>query len=251
VLKQLIQDRMLKFEAHNYADRVTDDQVDRYIQNLEQNNHLTDDQLRQQLQADGVSYAEFRNRMREQVEAMTMIDKEVRQKVIVPESEIRAYYDSHLADFTTTDEKYQLAQILVAVPKNATPQQVAQLHAKALAIRKQAAKGADFGQLAMEYSDDDSKTKGGELGVFSPSDLNDQVAAGIKHLKVGQISQVIQTKYGFHIIKVEDHQVPGVQPLNQVRNQIRDKIQTAQSRDDFQKWVDTDLAKQHYVETLQ
>jgi parvulin-like peptidyl-prolyl isomerase len=189
--------------------------------------------------------------MREQVEAMTMIDKEVREKVVVPESEIEAYYNDNRADFTVTDEKYQLAQILVAVPKNATPQQVAQLRSKALAIHKQAVKGADFGQLAMEYSDDDSKTKGGELGQFSPNDLNDQVAAGIKGLKAGQISQVIQTKYGFHIIKVEDHQVPGVQPLSQVRNQIRDKIQTAQSRGNFEKWVDTDLAKQHYVETLQ
>jgi hypothetical protein len=50
---------------------------------------------------------------------------------------------------------------------------------------------------------------------------------------------------------VEDHQVPGVAPLSQVRNQIRDKIQTQESRGDFEKWVDTDLAKQHYVETLQ
>jgi peptidyl-prolyl cis-trans isomerase SurA len=251
VLKQLIQDRMLKSEAHNYADRVTDDEIDRYIANLEQTNHISDEQLHAQLKADGVSDAEFRNRMREQVEAMTMIDKEVRQKVAVPESEIAGYYQTHLADFTITDEKYQLAQILIAVPKNASPQQVNALHDKALAVRKQAVKGADFGALALQYSDDDSKTKGGELGEFSPGDLNDQVAAGIKNLKTGDISGVIRTKYGFHIIKVEQHQTPGVQPLNQVRGEIRDKIQSEQSRGEFEKWVDTDLAKQHYVETLQ
>src|SRR5271170_743356 len=62
VLKQLIQDRMLKSEAHNYADRVTDDEIDRYIQNLEQTNHITDDQLHAQLKSEGVSDAEFRNR---------------------------------------------------------------------------------------------------------------------------------------------------------------------------------------------
>ena len=77
---------MLKSEARGYADRVTDEEIDRYIQNLEQTNHITDEQLHQQLKTDGVSDAEFRNRMREQVEAMTMIDKEVRQKVMVPES---------------------------------------------------------------------------------------------------------------------------------------------------------------------
>ncbi|HEX4210641.1 MAG TPA: peptidylprolyl isomerase [Candidatus Binataceae bacterium] len=251
VLKQLIQDRMLKSEAHNYADRVTDDEIDRYVQNLEQTNHITDEQLHAQLKSDGVSDAEFRNRMREQVEAMTMIDKEVRQKVVVPESAIAGYYQTHLADFTIADEKYQLAQILVAVRKNASPQQISALRDKAEAVRKQAVKGADFGALALQYSDDDSKNKGGELGVFSPNDLNDQVAAGIKNLKTGDISPVIRTKYGFHIIKVEMHQKPGVQPLSEVRGQIRDKIQSEQSRGEFEKWVDTDLAKQHYVETLQ
>ena len=251
VLKQLIQDRMLKSEARGYADRVTDEEIDRYIQNLEQTNHITDEQLHQQLKTDGVSDAEFRNRMREQVEAMTMIDKEVRQKVVVPEAEITAYYKSHLSDFTVTDEKFQLAQILISVPKNATPQQIIDLRDKALAIRKQAVKGTDFSALALQYSDDDSKNKGGELGIFSPNDLNDQVAAGIKNLKTGDISDVIRTKYGFHIIKVEMHQTPGVQPLSEVRNQIRDRIQTEQSRGEFEKWVDTDLAKQHYVETLQ
>ena len=120
-----------------------------------------------------------------------------------------------------------------------------------MAVRKQAMKGTDFGALALQYSDDDSKNKGGELGVFSPNDLNDQVAAGIRNLKTGDISDVIRTKYGLHIIKVEMHQTPGVQPLNEVRNQIRDRIQTEQSRGEFEKWVDTDLAKQHYVETLQ
>lgn len=251
VLKQLIQDRMLKSEAHNYADRVTDDEIDRYIQNLEQTNHITDDQLHAQLKSEGVSDAEFRNRMREQVEAMTMIDKEVRQKVVVSESEIKHYYEDNPSEFTVTDEKYQLAQILIAVPKNAPPQQVIALRQKAEAVREQAAKGGDFGALALQYSDDDSKTKGGELGGFSPNDLNDQVAAGIKNLKTGDISGVIHTKYGFHIIKVEAHQTPGLQPLNQVRGQIRDKIQSAESRGEFEKWVDTDLAKQHYVETLQ
>ncbi|HUN57061.1 MAG TPA: peptidylprolyl isomerase [Candidatus Binataceae bacterium] len=251
ILKQLIQDRMLKSEAHNYADRVTDDEIDRYIQNIEQTNHITDDQLHAQLKSEGVSDAEFRERMREQVEAMTMIDKEVRQKIEVSDSEIKHYYEDNPGEFTITDEKYQLAQILIAVPKNASPQQVIALRDKAEAVRKQAVKGADFGGLALQYSDDDSKTKGGELGEFSPSDLNDQVAAGIRNLKPGDISQVIRTKYGFHIIKVEAHQTPGLQPLNEVRGQIRDKIQSAQSRGEFEKWVDTDLAKQHYVETLQ
>jgi parvulin-like peptidyl-prolyl isomerase len=60
-----------------------------------------------------------------------------------------------------------------------------------------------------------------------------------------------RTKYGFHIVKVEQHQLPGTKPLDQVRGQIREKLMTEQAKDAFQKWVATDLIKQHYVETLQ
>ncbi len=243
---------MIEQEAEKYASKVDDDEVDRYIQNLEQQNHMTDQQLHAQLTAQNVSYDEFRGKIRKQIEAMTMIDREVRQKIVIPENEIDIYYKDNPDEFTTTEEKFTLAQILISVPAGATPQQVEALRQKADDAHAQAVKkGADFGSLALQYSDDDSKTKGGELGEFSPGDLNDAVLAAIKNSKDGEISPVVKTKYGFHIVKVEQHQLPGVKPLDQVRGQIREKMMTEQAKDEFQKWIATDLIKQHYVETLQ
>jgi peptidyl-prolyl cis-trans isomerase SurA len=251
-LKNAIAQRMIEQEAEKYASKIDDDQVDRYIQNLEQQNHITDQQLHAQLTAQNVSYDEFRAKIRKQVEAMTMIDREVRQKIVIPEKEIDQYYKDNPDEFTTTEEKFTLAQILISVPAGATPQQVEALRHKADDVRQQAVKkGGDFGGLALQYSDDDSKTKGGELGEFSPGDLNDAVLAAIKNSKDGEISPVVKTKYGFHIVKVEQHQLPGVKPLDQVRGQIREKMMTEQAKDAFQKWIETDLIKQHYVETLQ
>ncbi len=250
-LKNAIEQKLLEQEATKYASKVDEDEVDRYISNLEQQNHITDAQLRAQLQSQNISYDDFRAKIRKQVEAMTMIDREVRQKIVIPENEIQIYYRNNPDEFTTTQEKFKLAQILIAVPDNASPQQVAVARERAEEIRKQAAKsGADFGSLALQYSDDDSKTKGGELGEFSPGDLNDAVLAAIKNSKDGDISPVVRTKYGFHIVKVEQHQTPGLQPLDQVRGKIRDTLMTEQSRETFQKWLDTELIKQHYVETL-
>ena len=93
-----------------------------------------------------------------------------------------------------------------------------EVHAKAVKS------GADFGALALEYSDDDSKTKGGELGEFAPDDLNDAVLAAIKNSKAGDISQVVKTKYGFHIVKVEEHQTPGLAATGPGRGKIRDNF---------------------------
>ena len=70
----------------------------------------------------------------------------------------------------------------------------------------------------------------------------------IEPLKDGDISDVVRTKYGFHIVKVEEHEMPGLQPLDDVKNIIRDKMMTEQAQGKFQNWIDQDL-KRHYVET--
>jgi peptidyl-prolyl cis-trans isomerase SurA len=211
---------------------------------------MSDQQLRAQLQSQGVSYDDFRKQVFQQVEAITMIDREIREKIQIPDSEVAAYSKDHPEEFNVSEEKFQLAQILIAVPENATPQQVAAAQQKATSVREQALKGKDFGALARQYSDDDSKSKGGELGEFAPGDLNDQIAAAVKDTKTGGITPLIHTKYGFHIIKVEAHQEPGEQSLAAVKDQIRDKLLNDQSKARFDQWLDQDLAKQHDVEIM-
>ena len=251
-LKNAIAQRLLEQEAGKFASKVDDDEVDRYIRNLEEQNHITDEQLHAQLRGQNISYDDFRAKVRKQVEAMTMIDQEVRQKIVIPEDEIEAYYKDHSEEFTATDEKFKLAQILISAPADATPQQLDQLQAKADDVHKQAIKkDADFAGLALKYSDDDSRSKGGDLGEFSPGDLNDAVLAAVKNSRDGDISPVVRTKYGFHNVKVEQHQLPGLKPLAQVRGQIREKLMTDRAKLAFEKWLDSDLIKQHYVETLQ
>ena len=250
MLKELIAQQLLDQEASKYADRVDESEVDRFIQQIENQNHLTDAQLRAQLQAEGTSYEAFRKNAFKQVEAMEMVQREVRAKIQVPESEIEAYYKNHPDEFTVNQEKYRLAQILIAVAPDAPPDKVAAAQKKAAQVRALAVKGKDFGELARQYSEDDSKDKGGELGEFNPADLNDQIAAAIKQTKPGDIAPLVHTRYGFHVIKVEEHQQPGEQPLAAVRDQIHDKLVNQQAKDKFEQWVDQDLARQHDIETV-
>ena len=249
-LKQLIAQQLLDEESQKYADRVDDAEVDHFIQQIEERNHLTDAQLRTQLQAEGTSYEAFRKNAFKQVEAIEMVQREVREKIQVPDSDIEAYYKSHPEEFTVTQEKYRLAQILIAVPADAPSDKVAAAQKTAVEVRTMAVKGKDFGELARQYSNDDSKTKGGELGEFNPNDLNDQIAAAVKQTKPGDIAPLVHTHYGFHVIKVEEHQEPGEQPLAVVKDEIHDKLVNEQAKDRFDQWVDQDLAKQHDIETL-
>jgi peptidyl-prolyl cis-trans isomerase SurA len=249
-VKALIGEKLLEQEVKKYDDKVDESQVDKYITQLRTDKHLSDAEFRAQLQASGMSYDELRKRARLDLEKAMMIEQEVRAKINVPDADVKAYYDAHKADFTITKERLKLAQILIALPPNPTPAQVSAAQKKAAMVRARALKGDDFGDLARLYSDDDSKSNGGELGWFAPSDVMDQILTAVKPLKPGQVSAPVRTVHGIHIVKLEEHEVPGVVPLSEVKAQIRAQLIDQQSAAQLEKWVDSDLVKQHYVETM-
>jgi parvulin-like peptidyl-prolyl isomerase len=249
-LRGLIDQKLLDAEVKKYANKIDAAQVDRYIQELRNDKHMTEADFRKALMQSGISYDQFRQHAREQLERAMMIDQEVRERIDVPASDIKAYYDEHQDEFRISQERLKLAQVLIAVEPDAPPAQVSAAHKKVEEIREQAVKGTSFGDLARRYSDDQSKTKGGELGWFKPADVMDVILAAVKNLKPGQISQVVRTKYGFHVLKLEDHEVPGVEPLAKVSDQIRAKVIDEKMQSKLLSWVETDLAKRHYVETM-
>ena len=250
VLKGVISERLLESEIKKYKNQVEDRQIDDYIANFEQSNGLTDAQLRAQLQAQGHSYQDFRKHARLEMQKMLMIQKEVRARVSISPAEVKAYYDSHPDEFRVGKERFKLAQILIAVPPNATPAQIDAARAKAESIRNQLLKGADFNAMARQYSDDDSKSQGGELGEFSRGEMIDQIQAAIDKLKPGEISPPIQSEHGFHLVKLEAHDEVGVKPFSEVSAQIRERLVSQKAERQFAAWVNNDLVKQHYVETF-
>jgi peptidyl-prolyl cis-trans isomerase SurA len=249
-VKALIGEKLLEQEVKKYDEKIDEDQVDKYINQLRLDRHMTDTQFREQLQASGMSYDELRKRARLDLEKAMMIEQEVRAKIDVPDANVKAYYDSHKADFTITKERLKLAQIMIALPKNPTAAQVAAAQKKATAVRARVAKGDDFGDLARIYSDDDSKSNGGELGWFAPADVNDDILAAVKPLKPGEVSAPVRTSHGIHVVKLEEHEVPGLVPLSEVKAQIRSQLVDDQAATQLKKWVESDLVKQHYVETM-
>ncbi len=249
-LKALISQKLLEKEIEQYSSKVDEEQIDNYIDTIRRDKHMTPDQFKAALAQSGLSMDDFRKHAREELEKEMMIREQVRQRVNISNADIQTYYDEHKADFTVTTEKLKLAQILIGVPQNATPQQVALLQVKADKIRKEAASGVDFSDLARKYSDDVSRNSGGELGWFAPGDIMDQVYAAVKNLKPGEVSQVIRTSHGFHILKLEEHQVPGVRPLDEVKGEIRNQLINERANAQLQSWIETDLVKQHDVETF-
>jgi len=247
-LKAVLTQMMLEQELKKYEDKVEEGQVDRYIAELEQEKGINDQQLRESLMQNNINYDDFRKHQRQELEKQMMFSEQVRDKVVVTPEEYQAYYNAHKDEFTVTQERYKLAQILIAVPKTATADQVAAAKAKADELRKRALAGENFGNLAAQFSDDMSKSQNGELGEFSPDEISSRILAAIKNLKPGQTSEVIRTKHGFHIMRVEAHLVPGLMPLADVKDRIRGEIVQQKAGGQFEQWVETELPKQHDVE---
>jgi len=249
-LRELVKEKCLEAETKSFEGQVSEDQVDKFVDNIREKNGLSEEQFKQQLLASGASYEDFRKHARLELEKMMMLDKDVRSKVQVSDSEVKAYYDAHPEEFMVKTERYRLAQILIAVAPNAPPADIAAATAKAKEVDKRAIAGDDFGQLAAQFSDDESKSKGGELGYFAPDEILDEIKAAIAKLKPGEVSNVIQTSHGFHVIKLEEHEQPGVKPQVVVNEEIRDKLIDAKAKDSFGGWLDQDLIKNHHVESF-
>jgi peptidyl-prolyl cis-trans isomerase SurA len=249
-LKQVIEAKLLESESKSFEGQVDEGQVDKFIERMREQNNLTEEQFRRQLQNQGTNYEDFRKRARFELEKMMMLDRDVRSKVTVSDAEVKDYYRAHLADYSNTSERYRLAQILIAIAPSAPPAEIAAAKSKAEKVRARAAKGEDFAGLAAQFSDDDSKSKRGELGYFAPDEMIDEIKAAVVGLKAGEISPLVQTSHGFHLLKLEAHELAGPKPLDQVKEDIREKLTDAKAKEHFQQWIDEDLVKGHHVESF-
>lgn len=159
-----------------------------------------------------------------QVNYVLVPEDAVRSQVKVSDAEIQQYYNSHLADFSVPDE-VKCSHILFKTTGE-TPQQAAQTQATAQKVLAQIRAGANFAEMAKKYSQDPgSAAKGGELGWIQRGQTVKPFEDAAFSMKPGQISGLVKTEYGYHIIKVEERQEPHVKSLDEVKASIQDKLE--------------------------
>jgi peptidyl-prolyl cis-trans isomerase SurA len=150
-----------------------------------------------------MAYGAFREDIRNEIMMQRLREHEVDSKIQVSEAEIDTYLTASKAAAADKVEM-NLAQILVAVPENASPEQIAARRARADEVARQLRTGADFSKMAATYSDSNDALKGGEIGWRDPDRLPPVFANELRKLKPGQVTQIIKTNNGFHILKMVD-----------------------------------------------
>ena len=213
MLERMVMDKVQLQFARDAGMRVDDAQLEEALQRIAVGNKLTPAQLRSTLEKDGIAYASFREEIRAEMAIARVREREVDNKLFISEGEIDNYLSG--ADGSGAGEEYQLAHILLRAPESASPEQIQKLQAKAEQVLARSNKGEDFAQLAAAYSDAPDALKGGDLGWRSLDRLPRMFADTAGRLRVGEVSEVLRSSNGFHLIKLVGKRGSGALPAMQ------------------------------------
>ena len=216
LLPQLIE-RMISDKAQLQAARasnlkVDDNAVEGAVQAVARQNQVTVEELRRRLTADGVDFARFRAEIRDELLISRLRQREVDSKAEVSDAEIDAYLrdqQNRPSAVGAPATALNLAEILVAVPENATPEQVAALQAKAQQVLERVRAGGDFAALAAEVSTSTTRSNGGQMGLRSADRYPPLFVEATQNLRAGALAGPVRSGAGFHILKVLEKRQAG------------------------------------------
>ena len=204
VLDALIDERAMLSQARETGVRVEDGDVDRALANIAAQNQTNLIGLRQRIVQEGMDFNRFRTTIREQLMVERIREREVASRVRITDTEIENYIEKQRGD-KAGEVEYNIAQILITVPDQASDSVLAERKARADAALARLRNGEDFAKVAVAYSDDASKERGGELGLKSADRLPDIFLEAVRPLSPGALAPaLLRSGAGFHILKLVD-----------------------------------------------
>lgn len=221
VMERLINDKAQLQLARSSGLRVEDNAVENAVSGVAQQNQLSLEELRRRLVTDGISYAQFRSDLRDEILMTRLRQRELESRVTITEQNIDQFLREQQTGRAGAAPEINLAQILIAVPENATAQQVAALQAKAVQAEGRAKAGVDFGVLANEMSDSPTRATGGQMGLRSAERYPALFLEATKNLPVGGIAELVRSGAGFHVLKLVEKKQAGIPGMNVTQTRAR------------------------------
>jgi peptidyl-prolyl cis-trans isomerase C len=172
----------------------------------------------------GISDGELRTELGRQLAIQEMIDKDITPATTVSEQESTDFYENNPA-FFFSPEQVRASHILILVSPDAGEEEKSEARSRITEIRKRIVAGEDFAELAGQFSEDNSGMNGGDLGFFQREQMVKPFADAAFSLQIGELSEVVTTQYGFHLIRVTDRKAESVVPFEQVQLKIFEYLQ--------------------------
>ena len=237
-LDGLIEGLLISQQAKKQNIDATDKEVQDSIDNIKKQNLITDDELRQQLKKDNIDYNEFVNSIKRTIIRNKVIGRAVMQEVNINEKSLNAYYDAHRGDYI--QEEYRLQHIFVSSQRN-----------DAAVRAKQALDALErekpFEEAAKEFSDDASNVSGGDMGFVRKEELIPELREAVRLLIPGTHSNIVNTSFGYHILKLVETRKSDSASFESVRDSIRSRLFQIESEKRYKSYI-AKLRASSYIE---
>ena len=246
LLNRMIDNLLMEQESRKTGITVRNEEVTEAIDDMQKQRKISPDEFRKAMQREGITLDAYRNDIRDQLMRMKLIRRDIKAKVAVTDEEIGEYYRKHREDYEGK-EAVRIRQILLLLPKEENPAAKEKLRADADAIHKRLLNGEPFELLAAKFSQGPAAAEGGDIGYIEKGMIHAEVEDAAFRLPLNQISGVIESSVGFHIIQVVDRRGAGVKAIENVREEIREKIDREKMEKKFGEWLE-ELRKKSHIE---
>ena len=222
LLRGLIDQSLMVQRAKDMGISVESDLVKRLDDVRKQNNLGSIEDLEKAVEGSGLPWEDYKTQIRNGMLTQEVIRREVGSHINIPNEEVKTYYTAHPQEFTRP-EQVVLTEIFLST-EGKSPEEIESVQKKTEDLRNRVVKGDDFNEIAKRYSEGSTAKDGGDLGTFQRGQLSPQLEAIVFKMEKNQITDVIQTKTGFEVLKIEAHYQAGLQPLEKVENEVMNKL---------------------------
>jgi peptidyl-prolyl cis-trans isomerase SurA len=261
VLRDLI-DQQLLLQKGQELGITADTELVKRLDELRKQMHADSmEEMEKAAQAQGISFEDFKQNLKNNIITQRVISQEVGGHIAVSTQEVQQYYDQHKADMDRP-EQVRLSEILIstqttpsvktekgetALPETPSPEVVAAAKTKADQVYAQLQKGAKFDDLAKQYSSGPTSALGGDLEYFKRGTLSKELEQQVFDMPAGKYTEPIRTNQGFVILKVTEHQTPGVPALKDVETQIQEQLYMTKMQPALRDYL-TKLREDAYID---
>ena len=258
ILKRLIENLLIEQEAKKLGKNlaIKDEEIMEVVRDMIAKKNLNMEEFKNNLVREGTSLEALKKEIKSQLLRMKLLRWEIKSKVMVSEEEIGAYYDKNRQDYEGK-EAVRLKLIFLALPAKIQSKTKANIKAdlkadmiakakvKAAAeeLRRRALAGEQFEMLAAKHSQGPGAAQGGDIGFVEKGTIIAAVDTVAFKLSPGQVSDVIESELGFHIIKAVDKKGAGLKPIAAVREEIKAKIEDEKLEKKYEEWISSIRAK--------
>ncbi len=235
-LEQLVAEKLLSQQVKESQISVNEEDVDRAIKDILRQNKISEADLQQAVEARGMSMGQYREDVKSQLVRLKLIDLKVRSRINIPGADIKAEYEARTRD-VAKEMTVSVRHIFFRWNDDSDAEAKAKVMERTRAARERVMKGEDFSTVAKEVSEGPTATQGGSLGEMKEASLLPELATALKGKKKGDVTDVIETSGGVHIVRLDERKSSGASSYDAMRTQIYQELYQKQVETQMKAWL--------------